>query len=121
MKKALVVGLGGIGKNVYVPQFEKLGYKVDTVDINPELNATYKTVQDLSTESYDMAVICLPNIHHLSAMLVVSKFCKTILIEKPGFLNSKIWKHNLAKSRLKDHKIILVKNNLYRKQKIIQK
>lgn len=122
MKKALVVGLGGIGKNVYVPQFERQGYKVDTVDINPILNATYKTVQDLPEEAhYDMAVICLPNIHHLSAMLVVSDFCKTILIEKPGFLNAKIWKRNLAKSSLKDHKIVLVKNNLYRDQKIIQK
>ena len=113
MKKALVVGLGGIGKNVYVPQFEKLGYKIETVDINPDTNATYTSINNIPKRTeFDIAVICLPNIWHLPTMLTLSDMCKNILVEKPGFLNAEIWKRNLA--RFPEHNIVLVKNNLYR-------
>ncbi len=118
MKKALVVGLGGIGKNVYVPQFEKLGFTVETVDINPAVGATYPTVNDVpKTEHYDMAVICLPNAHHLNAVLEVSDVCNKILVEKPGLANVKAWNNTIE--RFPNHYISMVKNNLYREEYIM--
>jgi len=114
VNKAIVVGLGGIGKNVYVPQLKKLGYDVQTVDPDPRVTtATYGTVNDISKDrEYDIAVICCPNIHHLNAILELSDVCKTILVEKPGLANTAAW--NRTVSRFPDHKIVLVKNNLYR-------
>jgi len=116
IKKALVVGVGGIGKNVYVPQLRKLGYQVHRVDPIMQ-SAEYGSVNDIPKHiQYDIAVVCCPNIHHLPEVLMVSDYCKTILVEKPGFLNSGVWKRNLERPELKEHHIVLVKNNLYRSE-----
>lgn len=109
--KAIVVGLGGIGMNVYIPQLEKLGYSVATVD--PNVPAEYSTVNDIpKTNKYDIAIVCCPNIHHLNAVLELTDVCETILVEKPGLANTKAW-NNVIHGFL-DHNIFLVKNNLYR-------
>lgn len=114
MKKAIVAGLGGIGKNVYVPQLEKHGFAVDTVDINPDSGATYATVNDVPKDNqYDLAAICLPNIHHLNAVLELSDVTKRILVEKPGLANTDAWRGTI--DRFPNHRIVMVKNNLYRK------
>lgn len=112
MKKALVVGLGGIGKNVYVPQLEKLGYKVHGVDPNIS-SAEYGTVNDIPKDKeYEIAIVCCPNVHHLNAVLELADVCKTILVEKPGLANTKAWNNTVL--RFPNHNILLVKNNLYR-------
>lgn len=111
MKEAIVVGLGGIGMNVYVPQLEKLGYRVTTVDPNKPSN--YGHVIDVpKTDKYDIAIVCCPNVNHLCAVLELSDVCKTILVEKPGLANAQAWKNTVH--RFPNHRIIMVKNNLYR-------
>lgn len=112
MSKAIVVGLGGIGKNVYVPQLEKLGYNVETVDPNTVF-ADYGTVNDIhKSKKFDIAIVCCPNVHHLNAVLELTDVCKTILVEKPGLANTKAWTNTIQ--RFPHHTILLVKNNLYR-------
>jgi hypothetical protein len=49
--KAIVVGYGGIGKNVYVPQLENLGYDIDVVDPFYTF-AEYGTVNDTTSMLY---------------------------------------------------------------------
>lgn len=110
--KAIVVGYGGIGKNVYVPQLEKLGYDIDIVDPYAVF-ADYETVNDVpKSNKYDIAVICCPNAHHLNAVLELSDVCKNILVEKPGLANTRAWNNTIH--RFPNHCIVLVKNNLYR-------
>lgn len=112
MKQAIVVGRGGIGMNVYIPQLEKLGYHVTTVD--PNLPANYSTVNDVpKTDKYDIAIVCCPNVHHLNAVLELSDVCPVILVEKPGLANSDAWRNTIQ--RFPHHRIIMVKNNLYRR------
>lgn len=114
MSNAIVVGLGGIGKNVYVPQLEKLGFEVESVDIDSDSGATYENIKDIPKETeYEIAVICTPNIYHLPNVLDLSHHCKKILVEKPGFANPYAWE-NVQNRLLPDHDITLVKNNLYR-------
>lgn len=111
-KKAILVGYGGIGKNVYYPQLEMLGYDVDVVD-PIEFMAEYSTVNDVPKHlHYDVAVICCPNVHHLNAVLELSDVCRNILVEKPGLANTQAWRNTVT--RFPNHNIAMVKNNLYR-------
>ena len=111
-KKAVLVGYGGIGENVYYPQLKRLGYDIEVVD--PLRNYCYKTVNDIPKDKeYDVAIVCCPNTHHLNAVLELTDVCKTILVEKPGLANTAAW--NRTVHRFPDHTILLVKNNLYRK------
>lgn len=111
--KAIVVGYGGIGKNTYVPQLEKLGYSVDVVDPYA-IFAEYQDVKHVpKSNKYDVAIICCPNNYHLEAILELTDVCNTIMVEKPGVANTKAWLNLLHK--FPNHKIVLVKNNLYRK------
>jgi len=113
MKKALLVGYGGIAKAVYSTELQMLGYKVEVVEPSVDF-FHYKTVNDIPKDKeYDIAVICCPNEHHLNAVLEVSDVCKTILVEKPGLANTAAW--NRTVHRFPNHSILLVKNNLYRK------
>lgn len=108
---AIVVGIGGIGMNVYIPQLEKLGYHVTTVD--PNLPSNYNTVNEVpKTSRYDVAIVCCPNVHHLNAVLELTDVCETILVEKPGLANTEAWERTI--DRFPNHKIVMVKNNLYR-------
>jgi predicted dehydrogenase len=119
MSKAIVLGLGGISKNVYVPQLEKLGLEVETVDPNPDTNATYAEVTDIPQENeYDLAVVCTPNAYHLGGVLNIGHVCKRILVEKPGFANLDAW--NRVQDRLMpEHDVIMVKNNMYREEAVM--
>lgn len=113
MKKALVVGLGGIGENVYKPELKKRGYSVYGVDKDKSKHAAYLDVKDIPKDlEFDIAIVCLPNVYHLEAVLEVSDVCKTILVEKPGLANTKAWNNTVH--RFPNHRIIMVKNNLYR-------
>ena len=107
--RALLVGLGGIGKNVYLPQLKKLGYAVSTLDVNGE--ADYKDLDEVQGQ-YDVGVICTPNFTHTHYAYSLATFCKTIFIEKPGLPSAEQWK---ALCDLHpDNKFIMCKNNLYR-------
>lgn len=108
--RALLVGLGGIGANVYLPELIKLGYTVTTVDQNvPEAN--YKDISEVKGE-FHVAVICTPNFTHLPIAETVAMYCKTIFIEKPGLPSTEelVRLQNLYT----DVKFIMCKNNLYR-------
>ena len=109
--KAILVGLGGIGR-VYEKQLRNLGFGVFTVD--PAYSwATYSTVNDIPKDiTFDIAIVCCPNVHHLNAVLELTDVCKVILVEKPGLANTRAWLNTVH--RFPDHRILLVKNNLYR-------
>lgn len=109
--RSLVIGLG-IGQ-LYKSVLEELGYAVDTVDFSPDKNPTYKNTKEISKQ-YDIAVICTPNFTHESIAKEIAKYCKIILVEKPGVVSSSAWK-----SLIEDHpdnRIMMVKNNQYRKE-----
>lgn len=106
---SLVIGLG-IGQ-LYKSVFQELGYTVDSVDANPEKNATFKSVDEINKQ-YDIAVICTPNFTHEDIARKIAKFCKIILIEKPGVVNSSAWKKLVEDHP--DNRIMMVKNNQYR-------
>lgn len=111
--KAILVGYGGIGENVYYGELEKLGYDIDVVD-PARRYANYKTVNDIpKSNEYEVAVICCPNQHHLNAVLELTDVCKNILVEKPGLANTAAW--NRVVHSFPSHNIVMVKNNLYRK------
>jgi len=108
--KALLIGLGGIGINVYLPELIKIGYTVDTVD--PVISsATFKDTSE-ATGEYDVAVICTPNFTHDSIARQLANTVDCIFIEKPGLPSSSQW-NNLCED-FPDTKFILCKNNLYR-------
>ena len=108
--RALLVGLGGIGANVYLPQLIRLGYTVTTVD-QQVAEANYQDVSEVRGE-FDVAVICTPNFTHLPIAERLALFCKTVFIEKPGLENTQSLTrlHDLYP----DTKFIMCKNNLYR-------
>lgn len=109
--RALLAGLGGIGSNVYLPELTKLGYQIDTVDINLP-NATYSSVEQLTSE-YDIAVICTPNFTHEEiARRLADLGTKRIFVEKPGVVTAYKWRQLI--SEFPETQFHLVKNNLYR-------
>lgn len=108
---ALVVGLG-MG-NLYVQELSKLGYKVDTVDTDPEKHSTYKTVDELIVH-YDIAVICTPNFTHEPIARKIANKCDIVLIEKPGVRDSESW--NKLISDFPKTRFMMIKNNQYRKE-----
>ena len=109
--KALLVGLGGIGANVYYPELQKLGYEIETVDERVS-SATYKNINEVRSP-YDISVVCTPNFTHAPiAKHILVTGTKTLYIEKPGVSTAQEWWDLSAKHR--DARIHLVKNNLYR-------
>jgi predicted dehydrogenase len=107
--KALIVGMG-IGQ-LYHSVFSSLGYKIDTVDANPEKAATFINVDNI-TDHYDIAVICTPNFTHETIARTIAKNCKIILIEKPGVQDSKAWFCLIED--FTNTRFMMVKNNQYR-------
>lgn len=108
--RALLVGLGGIGSNVYLPELTQLGYTVTTVD-QQVATANYSNIDDVRGE-FDVAVICTPNFTHLPIAEKVGMYCKTVFIEKPGLPN--VEELTQLQHRYADTKYIMCKNNLYR-------
>lgn len=86
--RSLIVGMG-IGQ-LYHSVFTSLGYEIDTVDANPDKNATFKSADEVSG-TYDIAVICTPNFTHELIARTIANKCKIVLIEKPGVIDSKCW------------------------------
>lgn len=107
--KALIVGMG-IGQ-LYHSVFASLGYEIDTVDSNPEKNATFKTA-DVVIGEYDIAVICTPNFTHELVARTIANKCKIVLIEKPGVQDSKCW--FCLVEDFPNTRFMMVKNNQYR-------
>ena len=103
----LVVGLG-IGK-LYVEQATKLGWYVDTVDVNPNAGATFTSVpMDMK---YDLGIVCVPNYLHLDIAAQLIAICDKVLVEKPGFATKQEW---VEFSQQYPNRVFLVKNNCFR-------
>jgi predicted dehydrogenase len=108
--KALLVGMGGIGANVYYPELQKLGYNIDTLDARVP-GTTYTDIREVR-ETYDLAVVCTPNhTHREIGEILAYRGVTDIFIEKPGVANSAEWVDMCAYGGSRFH---LVKNNLYR-------
>ena len=109
--KALLIGAGGIGQNVYLPQLMKKGFTVDTLD--SVIPATYDNVDKVDS-TYDVAVICTPNFTHYEIATYIAKknIAPVIFVEKPGFASADIWNNTVEQYRAT--KFIMCKNNLYR-------
>ena len=60
-KTALLIGVGGIGGNVYLNELRALGYNVTTVD--NVVPADHVSIDDVKGV-FDVAVICVPNYLH---------------------------------------------------------
>jgi predicted dehydrogenase len=109
--KALIVGMG-IGQ-LYHSVFSSLGYKIDTVDANPNKDATYSNIESVNGE-YDITVICTPNFTHESIARTIAARCKIVLIEKPGVIDAKSWQ--CLVEDFPDTRFMMVKNNQYRNE-----
>lgn len=115
--KALLVGYGGIGCNVYYPEMLNLGYDIDILDkniISDKIEIKYNDINQIK-DSYDLAVICTPNFTHGKIANDLANIgTKRIFIEKPGLESSHAWwKQDRAYTSTQFH---LVKNNLYRNE-----
>jgi len=60
--KAILVGTGGIGKNVYLPQLQAQGFDVTTCDLY-DATADYNNPTDIKGK-FEVGVICTPNFSH---------------------------------------------------------
>ena len=60
--KALLVGTGGIGRNVYLPQLQAQGFAVTTADLF-DPTADYQNPNDAKGK-FDVGVVCTPNYSH---------------------------------------------------------
>lgn len=108
---SLIIGMG-IG-NLYHSVFTSLGYGIDTVDPNPEKNATFRSADEIN-KSYDIAVICTPNFTHELIARTIANRCKIVLIEKPGVIDSKCWQ--CLTEDYPNTRFMMVKNNQYRNE-----
>ena len=108
-KTALLIGVGGIGANVYLNELRALGYNVTTVDnVAPADHVSIDEIKGV----FDVAVICVPNYLHEYFADNIAPYCKTVFIEKPGLPTSDQW--NALCDRHRSTKFIMCKNNLYR-------
>ena len=115
MHNAVLVGLGGIGYNVYLPQLKRIGCNVVTVDkYNSLTNPDYEDLDDaISNNDFEYAVICTPNYTHMEQLELLGEAgVKYIFVEKPGLPSADDWQNMIDK--YPNSKIMLVKNNLYR-------
>ena len=103
--KALLIGAGGIGQNVYLPQLMKKGFTVDTVD--SILPATYDNVDKVDS-TYDVAVICTPNFTHYEIATYIAKknIAPVIFVEKPGFASADMWNNTVEQYRATKHQTL---------------
>lgn len=108
-KTALLIGVGGIGANVYLNELRALGYNVTTVDnVAPADHVSIDEIKGV----FDVAVICVPNYLHEYFADNIAPYCKTVFIEKPGLPTSDQW--NALCDRHRSTRFIMCKNNLYR-------
>jgi len=120
MKKVLIIGLGigNLYKKVLTEHNNKEQFEVVTIDLYASKNADYLTLDECYVDhtEFDLAIICCPNHYHESYVLGLKdrKMAKTILVEKPGLKNFATWA--LYTTASAPNKLIMVKNNFYRKQ-----
>ena len=108
-KTALLIGVGGIGGNVYLNELRALGYSVTTVDNVAQ--ADHVSIDDVKGV-FDVAVICVPNYLHEYFAEQIAPYVKTVFIEKPGLPTADQWNHLC--DRFPATRFIMCKNNLYR-------
>ena len=83
MKKVLIVGLGSIGKK-HLNAANELKCKVDVISKHAKISENFQLVDNLKNKRvYDLGIICSNTSNHLNDLLRTSKYCKTILVEKP--------------------------------------
>lgn len=111
-KTVCVVGLG-IGK-LYVDACNRLGWRVITVDQNPNVSADYLSVDDIPASIHlDMGIVCTPNFAHLQvAQQLARKSATNIVVEKPGFFCSGDWLE--FQQQYPESRLWMVKNNQFR-------
>jgi len=110
--KALLIGLGGIGENVYLPQLKKINYDITTVDKFNE-NAQFESIEDID-KTFDVCIISTPNFTHHEYAKSVADICKHVFIEKPGLPSADQWQE-LCDS-FPNTRFYMCKNNLYRNE-----
>jgi len=111
-KISLVIGMG-IGR-LYKEVLEQLGYKVITVDLNPDVQAMYTDINKCLEEylKFDTVHICTPNFTHYSIAEQVAKHSDIVFVEKPGVKNADEWLNLI--SSYPETRFMMVKNNQYR-------
>ena len=110
MKKILIIGLG-IG-SMY-RRILNSDYSVFTVDVNPETNPDYQTIEDAISKhnNFDVVLICTPNYLHSVFLKELCEMSKIVLVEKPGLKDLETWNRFF---KLKKN-LFMVKNNMFRK------
>ena len=94
MHNAVLVGLGGIGYNVYPAQLKRIGCNVVTVDkYNSPTNPDYEDLDDaISNNDFEYAVICI-NYNYMEQLELLGEAgVKYILVESLGYLVQMIGK-----------------------------
>lgn len=108
--KALLIGLGGIGENVYLPQLKYLNYDITTVD-KFNSNADFENIENIN-DTFDVSIISTPNFTHHSYAKAVADMSKHVFVEKPGLPSADQWQE-LCDS-FPNTRFYMCKNNLYR-------
>ena len=108
--KAILVGTGGIGKNVYLPQLQAQGFDVTTCDLY-DATADYNNPTDIKGK-FEVGVICTPNFSHELIANHLADKCKVVLVEKPGLPSADMW--NALCDENPKTKFVMCKNNMYR-------
>lgn len=109
--KAVLVGMGGIGKNVYLPELERIGFDVYTVD-RAKGRADYESIFDLPNRTYELGVVATPNFTHYEVASQLSALTNRIFVDKPGVGSYREWQ--ALKTSHPSAEFTLIKNNLYR-------
>ena len=102
--KALLIGAGGIGQNVYLPQLIKKGFTVDTVDSN--LPATFDNV-DKVDRKYEVAIICTPNFTHFEIATYIAKknIAPVVFVENPDDSGRVLKDYNITNDQKQQYKL----------------
>lgn len=109
--RILIIGLG-IGQ-VYLEQARKRNWETVTVDVNPDAGADFQNLADVTGE-FDLAVIAVPNFLHYPLAEMCAKFCRSIIVEKPGFRT--FAEFDELRTKYPGTFISIAKNNVYRKR-----
>jgi len=112
---ALIVGMG-IGQ-LYKSIYEKLGYKIVTVDSNPHKHADFTDVRVAVTKYPNITIVhvCTPNYTHEQVAIDILETARTVdvmFIEKPGLESTQAWRWLVNSYR--GTRIMMVKNNMWR-------
>ena len=83
MKKVLIVGLGSIGKK-HLNAALNLKCQIDVISKHTVNSENFQLIKNLTHDkTYDLGIICSVTSSHISDLLKIHKYCRTILVEKP--------------------------------------